>query len=281
MNKVKIFSDSTADLPEEVIKKYNITVMPLYVTLDGKTYKDMVDITASDIFECYNKTKTLPKTSAISVSDYVDAFSKAVNMGYEVVHFTISSEFSSCYQNACLAAEEVGHVYPIDSRNLSSGIGLLVLNAAELVAEGKTAEEISNQSKAILDKVNSSFVLGTLEFLYKGGRCSGVAALGANLLKLKPCIEVSNGKMAVGKKYRGSYEKCVEEYIKDRLEGKTDIDTKRMFFTYTGMDEKIIKEVPKMIKKYQKFNEIIINEAGSTISGHCGPCCLGILYFNK
>ena len=278
---IKIISDSTADLPKELIEKYDIEVLPLLVTLGENSYKDGIEICAQDIFKYYEDNKILPKTSAVSVAEYTDACSRWVEKGYDVIHFCISSTMSACYQNACIAAVELGHVWSIDSANLSSGIGLQVLLAAELAAKGESAEVIAREVNEAKTRVDASFILNQLEFLHKGGRCSGVAALGANLLKLKPCIEVCEGSMKVGKKYRGAYEKCALEYVRDRLEGNDNIDTRRIFLTWTGLDEKLIKEIHKEIKKYHKFDEIIVNEAGSTITGHCGPGTFGVLYYRK
>ncbi len=281
MRPIKIMSDSTADLPKELIEKYDIEVLPLSVTLGEKSYKDGVEIKAEDIFKYYNETKGLPKTSAVSVLEYTEAFTPWVEKGYDIIHFTISSTMSACYQNACIAAVELGHVWSIDSANLSSGIGLLVVLAAELAAKGENAEAIAKKVAEAKSRVDASFILNQLEFLHKGGRCSGVAALGANLLSLKPCIEVVDGKMKVGKKYRGAYEKCALEYVRDRLSGKDNIETDIIFLTWAGVDAKLLKEIEKEIKKYQKFHTIVINEAGSTITGHCGPGTFGILYFLK
>ena len=281
MRPIKIISDSTADLPKELIEKYDIEVLPLTVSLGDESYKDGVEISAKDIFEFYNRTKVLPKTSAISVLDYTEAFSKWIEKGYDVVHFTISSTMSACYQNACIAAVELGHVWSIDSANLSSGIGLLVVLAAELAAKGESAEAIAKHIAEAKTKVDASFVLNQLEFLHKGGRCSGVAALGANLLKLKPCIEVHEGKMKVGKKYRGAYEKCALEYVHDRLEGNENVNSDIVFITWTGVEEKLLKEIEKEVKKCHKFHTVVVNEAGSTITGHCGPGTFGLLYFRK
>lgn len=278
---IKIISDSTADLPKELIEKYDIQIVPLSVTLGENTFKDGLDISAKDIFDFYGKTKVLPKTSAVSVTEYTNVFAPWVEKGYDIIHFTISSSMSACFQNSCIAAVELGHVWSIDSANLSSGIGLLVVLAAELAAKGESAENIAKCVTEARERVDASFILDRLEFLYKGGRCSGVAALGANLLKLKPCIEVVDGSMKVGKKYRGTYEKCALEYVRDRLSGNTNIETDIFFLTWTGVDAKLLKEIEKEIRKHQKFRTIIVNEAGSTITGHCGPGTFGILYFRK
>ena len=281
MRPIKIVADSTADLPKELLEKYDIEVIPLSVTLGENTYKDGQEICAQDIYNFYNEKKELPKTSAVSVLEYTEIFTPWVEKGYDIIHFCISSTMSSCYQNACIAAVELGHVWSIDSANLSSGIGLLVLLAAELAAKGESAEVIAREIAEAKTRVDASFILNQLEFLHKGGRCSSVAALGANLLKLKPCIEVVNGSMKVGKKYRGAYEKCALEYVRDRLLDNDNVDTKRIFITWAGIDEKLIKEIHKEVKKCHKFDEIIINEAGSTITGHCGPGTFGVLYFRK
>jgi DegV family protein with EDD domain len=220
---IKIISDSTADLPKELIEKYDIQVLPLTVTLGENNFKDGTEIYNQDIFKFYDETKGLPKTSAVSVLEYTEAFTSWVEKGYDVVHFAISSTMSACFQNATIAAVETGHVWTINSENLSSGIGLLVVRAAELAAKGESAEAIFKQIEEAKKRVDASFILNQLEFLHKGGRCSGVAALGANLLKLKPCIEVHEGSMKVGKKYRGAYEKCALEYVHDRLEGNDNV----------------------------------------------------------
>lgn len=281
MRPVKIMSDSTADLSKDIIEAYDISVIPLVVTLGDNSYRDGTELVASDIFKYYDEHKTLPKTSAVSVSEYTDVFSEWVDKGYDIIHFAISSSMSACYQNASIVAEELGHIWTVDSENLSTGIGLEVLMAAELARKGESAEEIFEKIEEAKSRVDVSFVLSQLEWLHKGGRCSGVAALGANILKLKPCIEVKNGAMGVGKKYRGNYEKCVLEYIKDKLENNQNVDTHRIFLTWTGLEKELIKDVEKEMRKYQKFDEILITEAGSTISGHCGPGCLGILFFRK
>lgn len=282
MRPIKIFVDSTADLSPELIEKYGITVMPLYVTIGGKAYKDMVEITVKDIFDNYNKTKELPKTAAVSVTDYIEAFKPVVEAGYDIIHFTISSDFSACYQNCCIAAEEIGHIYPVDSRNLSTGIAQLALLAAEMVEKGEAdAEHIAEYVRSVAPRVDVSFIIDKLEFLHKGGRCSGVAALGANLLKLKPCIEVIDGKMSVGKKYRGSFEKCAVEYVRDRIKDDPTIDTHRIFLTWCACDRELIDSLKEDIKSYLPFEEVLETEAGSTISGHCGPGCLGVLYIHK
>ena len=281
MRPIKIIADSTADLPKELLEKYDIQVIPLSVTLGENTYKDGAEICAQDIFDFYNENKVLPKTSAVSVLEYTEAFTPWVEKGYDIIHFTISSTMSACYQNACIAAVELGHVWSIDSANLSSGIALQVVLAAELAAKGESAEVIARDIAEAKTRVDASFILNQLEFLHKGGRCSGVAALGANLLKLKPCIEVHDGAMKVAKKYRGAYEKCALEYVRDRLEGNDNVENNVVFITWTGVDAHLLKDIEKEVKKCHKFHTVVVNEAGSTITGHCGPGTFGILYFRK
>ena len=280
--RIYVSADSTCDLSPAILEKYNIGIMPLYIIFGDESRRDGIDCTREDIFAHVKETGKLCSTAAVTVGDYEDLFAKALESHDEVVHFTISSDMSACYQNACLAAEEFeGRVFVVDARNLSTGIGHLAINAAELAAEGKTGAEI----KAILDekkaKLNVSFVLETLNFLHKGGRCSAVAALGANILGLKPCIEVHDGKMGVGKKYRGKMDKVYEEYIRDRLVGHDDIDYKRIFITDSGLAPGMAEKLETLIRELTPFEEVIHTDAQSTICNHCGPGCMGVLYFNK
>lgn len=196
---IKITADSTCDLSEELVKKYDIEILPLYIVKDGKSYKDGVEITPSDIFEHVKAGGALTSTAAVNVADYIDAFTPLSKEYDAVIHVDISADFSSCYQNACIAAENFDNVYIIDSRNLSTGSGLIVLRAAEMAQAGENPEDIVKAMNALTSKVEASFVIEKLDFLRKGGRCSALAALGANLLSLRPCIEVKDGKMSVGK----------------------------------------------------------------------------------
>lgn len=281
MSKIKITCDSTCDLTNELYEKNNVTVVPLSITLGEEIRKDSVDIDADEIFRYVETSGQLPKTSAISIGEYEDIFGKFVNEGFSVIHINLSSELSSSHQNARLAAEEIGNVYVIDSRNLSTGSGHLVLLAAAMAESGMEAEDIArtlNEKKAMLDV---SFVLQTLEYLHKGGRCSSLAAFGANALKLRPEIQVSDGKMQVGKKYRGDMEKTILAYVHGRLDGRNDIDTDRIFVTHSGVPEDILNKVVATVKQLHPFKEVLITRAGCTISSHCGPACLGVLFFTK
>jgi len=281
MQKIKITCDSTCDLTEALYQKYDIEVLPLGITLGDQLYFDSVDIKTQDVFDFVSQKNTLPKTSAISVGTYLDTFKKYTDAGYAVIHINISGEFSVCHRNACLAAEELENVYPIDSRNLSSGSGHLVIAAAEMAKEGLDAKTIAERLNEMKARLDVSFVLQTLEYLKMGGRCSGVVALGANLLKLRPEIEVVGGKMQVGRKYRGNPEKSISDYIRGRLEGRTDLQYDRIFVTHSHVPHEIVEKAIALVKELQPFAEVIETVAGCTISSHCGPNCLGVLFFKK
>ena len=217
----------------------------------------------------------------MNVSDYLAYFAACREEYDAVIHFTISSDMSACYQNACIAAREFTNVYPVDSRNLSTGIGHLVLNAAEMAEQGMDAADIAAALEKKREKLDVSFVIDTLEYLKRGGRCSALVAMSANLLHLKPCIEVKDGKMGVGRKYRGKLEKCYVQYIEDRLKGRDDIDCHRIFITDSGIDEATRKELERVVRACQPFEEVLHTQAGCTVSNHCGPGCMGILYYHK
>lgn len=281
MNKIKITCDSTCDLTNELYNKNDVTVVPLSIALGEEIRRDSIDINADEIFKYVKATNQLPKTSAISIGEYEDVFGKLVNEGYTVIHINLSSELSSSHQNACLAAEDIGNVHVIDSRNLSSGSGHLVLLAAAMAERGMEAGEIVDFLNGKKAKLDVSFVLQTLEYLHKGGRCSSIAAFGANALKLRPEIQVSDGKMQVGRKYRGDMEKTILAYVHGRLDNRDDIDTDRIFVTHSGVPEEILNKVVATVKELHPFKEVLITRAGCTISSHCGPACLGVLFFTK
>lgn len=280
-NKIIISSDSTTDLSAELRERYNIKILPLGVNLGGKTYKDGLEITPDDIYEHHRKTGELPKTTAANVGESMDFFKQFTDEGKTVIHFTISSTMSSTYSNACLAAAEFENVYVIDSANLSTGAGLLVVNAAEMAAKGMEAEEIVEKIKELTSHVDASFVIDNLEYLHKGGRCSALAMMGANLLKLKPCIEVKNGSMGVGKKYRGKYADVLKTYVAERIGDGSDIDLDRVFVTHAGCDEAIVKSVVEQVKAAAPFKEVFLTRAGCTVSAHCGADTLGVLFIRK
>ncbi len=279
---IKISADSTCDLSPELIQRYDIGISPLYIVRDGESLVDGVDITPDEIYAHVEAGGSMCSTAAVSVYDYVEFFRKELESSDAVVHFHISGDMSACYQNACIAAAEVGNVYPVDARNLSTGIGLLVLEAAELARAGQlTAQEIQQRMNQRRELLDVSFVVEQLGYLRKGGRCSSVAALGANMLSLRPCIQVKDGKMGVGKKYRGAYQKCLLQYVKERLEGRNDIDLHRIFITESGgFTPEEVAEVEAAVRSYQPFEEVLHTRAGCTVSSHCGPRTLGILYFH-
>ncbi len=280
---IKISADSTCDLSPELVARYGIDIAPLYIIRDGQSLVDGVDITPDEIYDHVSQGGGMCSTAAVSIYDYATFFRKELENCDAVVHFHISGEMSACYQNACMVAEEMGNVYPVDARSLSTGIGLLVLEAAELAREGVlTAQEIQQRMEQRREKLNVSFLLERLDYLRKGGRCSSVAALGANVLSLRPCIQVKDGKMGVGKKYRGAYQKCLLQYVKERLEGREDIDTRRIFITESGgFTAEELAQVEEAVRSYQPFEEVLHTRAGCTVSSHCGPRTLGILYFTK
>lgn len=282
MHQVKITCDSTCDLTQELYQKYAVEVIPLGILVGEQLHKDGIDITEEDLFSYVDKTGVLPKTSAISIGEYTDIFQKYKNQGYDIVHINISSKFSSCYQNAVVAAQEFEDVYPIDSYNLSSGSGHLVLLAAQLASQGLSAKKIAERLMTARDQLDVSFVIQTLEYLHKGGRCSGVVALGANLLRLKPEIVVSDGGMIVGKKYRGGRDSTIRDYIRGRLEGRKDLlDPSLIFVTHTLLPRETVQMAIDLVHSLQPQAEVIETVAGSTISSHCGPGTLGVLFFKK
>lgn len=278
---VKVTCDSTCDLPQKMYQERMISVIPMTVTLGEETRRDGVDVTNEELFHYVEASGNLPKTSAISIYEFTEFFEKLVKEGSRVIHVSLSSELSSSYQNACIAAREVGNVYVVDGRSLSTGSAHLVLLAQEMAQAGMEAAEIVEQLDQVRERLDVSFVLQTLEYLHKGGRCSGIVALGANLMKLHPEIVVSDGKMDVGRKYRGSMEKSILAYVRGRLEGRNDVDCKRIFVTHSGVPGEIVEKVVALIKELQPFEEIIEATAGSTIASHCGPGCLGVLFLKK
>ncbi len=278
---IKITSDSTCDLSKELLQKYDIDILPLYVVKDGVSLKDKVEITPADIFAFTDSTGKLCGTAAASQYDYTEYFTPLSAQYDAVIHVNISSEFSSCYQNACAAASEFKNVYVIDSRNLSSGQGHIAIEAAQLAQKGLAPEEICTQLNELAGKVESSFLLDRLDYMVKGGRCSSAAALGANLLKLKPCIEVIDGKMRVVKKYRGSYNKCIHEYIAERLKGRTDLRADRAFITHAAAEEDTLKVARQTVAESFDFENVYETDAGSTVTCHCGPHTLGLLLLRK
>ncbi len=281
--RIKICADSTCDLSPELVERYDVGIIPLYIVKDGTSFADGREITPQDIYDHVASGGAMCSTAAVSVADYEAFFTEQLKSCDALIHFHISSEMSACYQNACIASEGMDNVFPVDSRNLSTGIGQLVIAAAEMAAEGSmSAREIYETILERRAKLDVSFILDTLAYLRKGGRCSALAAMGANLLSLKPCIEVRDGVMGVGKKYRGALGKCMVQYVHDRLADRDDIDTKRIFITdSTGFTAEEMDAMEAEVRRCQPFEEVLHTHAGCTISNHCGPRCIGILYFHK
>lgn len=282
MKKVLITSDSTTDLTKELIERYNIKINPLGITLGGdKVYTDGVDIDPDFIYAHYEKTGILPKTSATNYAECCDFFQKYVDEGYAIVHFTLSAEMSSTYQNSCLAAEEFEDVYVVDTANVSNGGGILVVKACEMMEAGLSAEEIFNKVKALVPYVDTSFVIDSLEFLHKGGRCSSLAAFGANVLGLKPCIVLRDGVMTVGKKYRGKFNVVLKKYIKDMLGDGSDIEMDHIFLVNAGCDPEIVDACETLVRELIPVKELHRTRAGCTISSHCGRDTVGLMFLRN
>ena len=279
--KIRITCDSTCDLTPEYIAQHGITVIPLTVTMGGKDYTDGKDIAPDDIFRHVDAGGALPKTAAVNVDAYRHAFKALLADCDAIIHFNISADFSSCHENAARAAQGLP-VYCVDSRNLSSGIALLLCEAVDMIEAGEgDPKAILGHINALIDKVDASFIIDRLDYLHKGGRCSMVAMLGANVLKLKPCIEVVDGKMIVGRKYRGQFNRCLRQYLDDRMRDVDAIDPKRIFVTHTGVDHAVVEALKDHIRSLNHFEEIMEVRAGSTISSHCGDSTLGFLYVRK
>ena len=278
---VKIFSDSTCDLSKELVERYNITIIPLYVRLGDEEFLDGVNISPQELYKWSDEHGETPKTAAPGIPDIEKLLSPDGDDEYVI--FTISSSMSASNSNAKLAAEDLGiaeRVHVIDSANLSTGIGLLVIRAAELAAEGKPAAEIVTEIEAVKDKVRASFVIDTLVYLYRGGRCSGLAAMLGTALKLHPRIAVAGGTMHPEKKYRGNSHKFVLDYVKDMEPSLKRARKERVFITHSGCDEEIVESVKKYLQDLGHFDEILETRAGSVVSSHCGPGTLGVLFID-
>ena len=282
MNKpVIITADSTCDLSMDLLERFQIHTIPLTITLGEDTFLDGQGFTPLDMYERYRKDGILPKTSAPGVQEFLDFFSSFTEQGFSVVHLDISSELSNSYNAACMAADELRGVHVVDSRMLSTGVGLLAIEGAECRDRGMSAVEIAEHLRSLTGKVQTSFVLDTLQFMWKGGRCSAVSALGANLLHLKPGLEMQDGKLGVYKKYRGNINSVYKQYVKERLQGRK-IRPGHIFVTESGeVDEAVLEEIYALIRETVPVEEIHHTLAGCTVSTHCGPKTLGILFLEE
>lgn len=284
MSNVIISADGVCDIGEELKEKYDIKLLNWRIELEGEEYVDGMSISPDDIYDAWRQRKVLPKSTGGTPIEYYEFFKGIYRDGCEIVHINLGSSLSSSYQNCLIAAAELGYVYTVDSQNLSSGMGQLVIEAALMAEDGKTAAEIQAALNGMCERAHASFLLDTLEFMKAGGRCNSITALGANMLKIKPCVEVDNqngGSMHLGKKYRGNMDKALQQYVQDKLEGRDDIDTRRIFITHSGSPDEDIEVVRQEIGKYQQFDNIYVTKASTTISTHCGPRTLGILFMTK
>ena len=278
--KIKITMDSACDLTPELIEKHNISVIPMHIVCDGQDYLDNVNFTVVDLFAQSDAGKSC-STAAINATEFEEFFDTHMRDHDAIIHISLSSEISVCFQNAGLAAGERA-IYPVDSRSLSSGAGALAVYAAELAEQGMDVPAILAELARLVERTETSFVIDSLKYLHRGGRCSSVAALGANILKLKPCIEMREGTMSVGKKYRGNFDTIILQYVRERLQGRDDVDYKRIFMAHpNGVTQETLDNVRRTILECGPFEEIIDCAAGCTISNHAGPVTLGLLFCRK
>lgn len=276
----KITCESSADLNQDMYKKLGVPVIPFHIILGDKTYTDSIDITNDELFKFFEETKQLPKTSALNDFDYEEFFKKELEGTDGLIHFCISSQISSTYNHAVEASKKFKNVFVIDSMSLSSGIGLQVMYATSLRDKETPIEEAVELINARRNNVQISFVIDRLNYLYKGGRCSALSLLGANMLSIRPSIQVKNGKMIVGKKYIGKIHKIIDKYINDTLEQFNNPDKSICFITYSSATDEMLKVARETLKSKNIFKKIYETTAGCTVTTHCGPNTLGIIYYN-
>lgn len=278
---IKIVADSTCDLSKELVEKYNIQIVPLHILLDEKEYLDGIDITPDEIYAWADANEKTPKTSAVGFEEAEKILVQIKDTDDEMILFTISGKMSTTVNVFHMVAEELeitDKVSIIDSRNLSTGIALMVLKAATMAQEGKARAEIQTAIEAVKDSIRASFVVDTLTYLHRGGRCSSIEALAGGVLKLHPKIVVAEGSMGADKKYRGKMHKVILDYVKDMEEDLKKADKSRVFITHSGCDQAIIDSVHAYLEELNHFDEILVTRAGGVISSHCGPGTLGVLY---
>lgn len=283
MTKVILSADSTCDLNSTLLEQYQVQIQPLHIILDEKYYQDGVDITPDDIYKTYEEEKILPQTAAPNPQEYIEHFKKWTDKGYEVVHISLGSGISSSHQNAKLAATTLPGVYVIDSGNLSTGMGHLVIEAGDRIQAGKDGKTVAEEVTALKEKVCATFVLDKLTYLHAGGRCSSLTALTASVLNIKPRIDVNtaDASMTVGKKFRGSLEKSVKKYIKEHLHNRKDIRRDKLIITHSGTSDEMIELIKNEVANYMSFDQIHLSRAGCTISSHCGPNTVAIIFMTE
>lgn len=278
---IKLIADSACDLSRDLIEENDIHIIPIIIIKGSEIFRDDVDIFRSDIFDYYRNEGKLCSTSALSEYDYVKEFEKFASDYSSVIYICLGGKFSSMYANARKAASHFKNVYVVDSANLTTGYGLVLLKAADYIKMGLETGEILSLLETVKPNIVTSFIVDDVTYLAKGGRCSTVAALGANVLKLKPCVSVIDGELKVIKKYKGSLEKCAADYVRDRLSDLSDIADHRIFLSYSEVDEAVIGEARKAIEETGHFKKICETHTGSTVCCHCGPGTLGIIYMKK
>ncbi|MBR2660850.1 MAG: DegV family protein [Clostridia bacterium] len=279
--KIRMTADSTCDLTPELIRKYGIGVVPLSVIIDGEVFHDGVDVTPRDIFRAAEAGKAV-RTAAVNTYEYREFFTEQMKNCDQLVHICLGSGFSSCYSDATEASREMDNVFVVDSRNLSTGSGLLVLEGIRMIREGaEDGRAIAETLQAKTGLVNSSFVVRTIDYLRRGGRCTGLEALGAKMLHIRPSIVVQEGKMRPGEKYRGRYEHYLKHYIEDLLENDSNIDFQRAFVVHSPSEEGMVRFAIDTVKSYGLFREVLEAMAGCTICTHCGPDTLGLMFLRK
>lgn len=280
---IKIIADSTCDLGKELIKKYGVDIIPLHVHLDDKEYRDGVDISQEELFKWAEEAGKLPKTSAVSLSDTIDKFEEYLEKGYEIICFGISSKMSSTVQIMNLAVEELeaeDKICVIDSENIATGIGLLIIEAASMITDGKSLKEIEETINLLKKNIRTNFVVDTLEYLHKGGRCSGMAAIVGGAIKLHPTIVCEDGSLVAKKKYRGKMTAVVNSMFKDLKDELLKADKKRVFITHC-CEDLVVDKIYNSIKELDYFDEILITNTGSVVSSHCGPGTCAIIFIGK
>ena len=278
---IKITGDSTCDLSEELLRQWNISLMPMHILMGGESYLDGVTVHPADVFAHVKNGGQPPKSAAANLVEYTDFFAPFAKEYDAVIHISVGSKFSSCFQNARLAAQEFDNVSVVDSENICTGQGYLVLRAAKWAADGLSAKNICMRLQSLAKRVELSFVLNQLDFMAKSGRCSGVLAFGANILGIKPSLAVIDGELKVVKKYRGSLPICVGKYIADQLDGRDDIDNSMVFISSCEPKPGCMDAIKAGLRKYGKFEHIIETDIGTTIGGYSGPGTIGIVFTKK
>ena len=281
MEKIKITSDSTCDLPQSLVEENGIGICPITILLGLDEYHDTVDVDAEKVLQYVKETGTLPKTAATSIDAYREYFERYTSEGYTVIHFNISSKSSSCNNNASMAAKEMENVYVVDSLSLTTGQGIQILRACELVKQGKSAKEVVDTINADREKVQVSFVVDKLDFLHKGGRCSSAAAVMSKVLKIHPSIAMKDGTLSVDKKYMGNLARSCSQYVKDLADAYKNYDESICFITHSPSDQAIVDLVKDKVNEYFKFNTVVDAVAGSTVTSHCGYNTIGVIFYTK